>query len=635
MGELLVNKNIALAIFCLSVALFGCGGGGGGDDSGVPVTMTLTASTVSPTGVQLTWTGARNPTGVYAVAIDGKLIDDLFSFTTSITLSRLKPSTRYCFSIGNVLTVFNVVVEITERSNTACTETLADLSPTTPTNLSANAVSPARIDLSWNTATDDYGVVGYKLYRDTAAIVTTSGTTASDENLDPTTQYCYRVSAYDTLRNESEKSDQICATTPDDTTPPNVPNDLVAEAVSNSAIQLSWKTPPDDGVIRGYRLFRDGTFLQDTTNTKFTDTNVDSQVQYCYQAIAYDAAGNQSESSNDACITTGWTLTTVDSYGDVGKDNALALDVSGNVHIGYYDGTYVATNQLVDDLKYATNVSGDWAIEVIDSHADSRGDVAIAIGPGDSIHISYTRGYPYGLKYATTSFGSWTTEDIDTSVYAGDYSSIATDSFGKVHISYGLGELRYTTNTSGVWQSEIVDDSGTTVGYFNSIAIDSSDKMHISYYGQDNGDLKYATNASGLWVVDTVDSFGTVGWGTSIAVDSSNMVHISYSDPTNGDLKYATNASGLWKTQVVDSVGDVGRGSSVALDSSGHVHISYVDATNHDLRYTTYAYGTWEVFTIDNTAWVDGETSLGIDVAGKAHISYHDDTNLMYATNRQ
>jgi hypothetical protein len=511
--------------------------------------------------------------------------------------------------------------------------TLEDNLPTSPTNLGTEVISPVQIDLSWSASTDDYGVVGYNIYRDEVAITTVYTTMASDESLDPATQYCYRVSSYDTVGNESEKSAPVCATTPNDTTPPSAPPGIVAQAVNNAEIHISWTASTDDGAVRGYQLFRDGTFLQNTENTEYFDANIDQETQYCYHAIAYDAAGNQSEPSNEACVTTGWTLTTVDNQGGVlAPKSALALDLSGNVHIGYYDGTFVASNQQVDDLKYATNKSGAWVAKVIDGNASAQHDVAIALGPEDSVHISYSSVYASTLKHATTSSGSWTTENIDSIANTGVFSSIATDSLGRVHIAYGLGEVRYATDISGTWQSETVDNNGT-VGYYNDIAIDSSDKVHISYYEWDNGDLKYATYASGQWVVETVDSMGQLGVGTSIAVDSSDKVHICYHDRPNGDLKYATNTSGSWKNQVVDSVGDVGRGCSVALDGLNHVHISYVDETNHDLCYATNMSGTWRVFTIDN-AWVDGETSLGVDVDGKAHIGYYGQPNLKYATNR-
>lgn len=86
-------------------------------------------------------------------------------------------------------------------------------SPSRPTGLSANAVSSSQINLSWNASNDNIGVEGYKIYRDLAVIKTVNASSTSDTGLNPNTNYCYTVSAYDAAGNESEQSSQACSTT--------------------------------------------------------------------------------------------------------------------------------------------------------------------------------------------------------------------------------------------------------------------------------------------------------------------------------------------------------------------------------------------------------------------------------------
>lgn len=86
--------------------------------------------------------------------------------------------------------------------------------PTAPTNLRATAISPTRIDLSWNAPTDNVGVLEYKIYRNGTHIASTFRTSYRDmAGLTPSTLYCYQVSACDEAGNESVLSNEACAIT--------------------------------------------------------------------------------------------------------------------------------------------------------------------------------------------------------------------------------------------------------------------------------------------------------------------------------------------------------------------------------------------------------------------------------------
>ncbi len=182
----------------------------------------------------------------------------------------------------------------------------------------------------------------------------------------------------------------------------------------------------------------------------------------------------------------------------------------------------------------------------------------------------------------------------------------------------------------------MVDGSSGDVGMYTSIAVDSSDKVHISYYDWDNGDLKYTTNATGLWIAETVDSPGDVGAHTSIAIDSLDEVHISYYKFGQLNLKYANGTAGSWTIDTVDSPGEVGLYTSMAIDSSDNAHISYYHWDNSDLKYATNATGSWVDETVDSPGDVGSYTSIAVDSSDWMHISYYDWTNgdLKYATNK-
>jgi hypothetical protein len=250
----------------------------------------------------------------------------------------------------------------------------------------------------------------------------------------------------------------------------------------------------------------------------------------------------------------------------------------------YFDNTN-------SNLKYATNVSGFWLIQTLDSIGTVGVSSSIAIDLNNNIHISYYfMGMNSYVKHITNESGAWVVSNIDSlgvSSGQGFATSIAIDSNNKIHISYydfTGGDLKYATNKSGQWIKTILDSDGD-VGYYSSLSVDSNNKIHISYFDRTNRDLKYATDVTNLWVTTIIDSVGDTGRYTSLKLDSDNKVHISYMNYTNSDLIYTTNQSGDWIKNTVESTGDVGRFSSIRLDLDKNVHICYYDATKGCLKY--------------------------------------------------
>jgi len=358
-----------------------------------------------------------------------------------------------------------------------------------------------------------------------------------------------------------------------------------------------------------------------------------------------------------------WNTVVVDSNGNVGEFCSIGIDSNGKAHIAYFD--YLIDEQIGDvpvpfgNLKYASNVSGNWEAFTIDTGAGTL--PRICIDNSDKVHIIHSKlsiSDLYGLldlRYTTNETGFWETVTIGSQVVKGADSSIATDSNRKVHISTrneegtgttsegSNGGLRYVTNTTGEWTWTDVDTS-PTCGNDTDITVDHNDKIHISYLDKSEG-LKYVTNVNGSWEVFNVDDEENVGWNTSIVIDSDNTVHISYSDPSpiidppgNGYLKYATNKSGTWTTQVIDD-DDAGAFTGIAVDNQDNLHISYCtsDGIRGRLMYATNTSGSWEKETAD-----EDEPSVGIycaidvDSNGNPHISHYDYINqdVRYSTRK-
>lgn len=91
----------------------------------------------------------------------------------------------------------------------------------------------------------------------------------------------------------------------DDDLPPTTPQNLQATAVSTSEINLEWEASTDQISVEGYEVHRGGAFLAQVINaTAYADTGLANATEYCYAVLAYDAEGNKSDKSNEACATT-------------------------------------------------------------------------------------------------------------------------------------------------------------------------------------------------------------------------------------------------------------------------------------------------------------------------------------------
>ncbi|NUP46735.1 MAG: PHB depolymerase family esterase [Catenulispora sp.] len=85
--------------------------------------------------------------------------------------------------------------------------------PSVPSGLAVTGVTSSSAALSWSASTDNVGVAGYRVYRNGTQVATTAGTSYTDSGLSASTQYTYKVAAYDAAGNVSAQSAAVTATT--------------------------------------------------------------------------------------------------------------------------------------------------------------------------------------------------------------------------------------------------------------------------------------------------------------------------------------------------------------------------------------------------------------------------------------
>lgn len=294
--------------------------------------------------------------------------------------------------------------------------------PTAPAGLATSVVSSTNVNISWQPATDDVGVAGYRFYRDGVEIGTPVGTQYQDTGLAPSTTYRYAVAAFDAAGNLSVKSGEVVATTvpapPDNVAPAVALTAPVNGAVVKGAIAISADATDNIGVT-GVSFLLDGAVLgsEDTVApyTQAWDTTTVAEGPHSLKARARDAAGNVTEST----AVTATVKNILDpvhfvATGDYGRtantDKVLArmntLFQTDNIafHLGIGDLSYGSSGQESSWCTYMRNGIGSGVPFVLlaGNHEDDRranGYIGNFIAAPDCFPDPISATGTYGAQY--------------------------------------------------------------------------------------------------------------------------------------------------------------------------------------------------------------------------------------------
>jgi hypothetical protein len=109
--------------------------------------------------------------------------------------------------------------------------------PSVPTGLAA-APSITQVNLSWNVATDDTAVAGYRVRRNGTQVATPVTSSFVDTGLAAGTAYTYTVQAVDGAGNASSQSPGVTATTQQGSAPPSTPPPTSGTSLASLAAGL-------------------------------------------------------------------------------------------------------------------------------------------------------------------------------------------------------------------------------------------------------------------------------------------------------------------------------------------------------------------------------------------------------------
>jgi hypothetical protein len=231
---------------------------------------------------------------------------------------------------------------------------------------------------------------------------------------------------------------------------------------------------------------------------------------------------------------------------------SLAIDKQSNPHITYYDDS-------TQDLMYATKEMGNWSISIVDSAGNVGQFSSLVLDSLDVPTISYYQ-HLYDsigvIKIAVWKNSIWNITNIDSldHVFIGfsgarNMTSLTLDSQMNPHLTYSDEKiLKYTKWDGSNWQREkIVDVSNTStvLGHLTSLQLDTEGYVHVCYYEVTNktplrGIVKYVTNklittveheTNRVWTLDLKQNYpNPFNPSTSIQYAVSNPLRRSGSE---------------------------------------------------------------------------------------------------------
>lgn len=177
--------------------------------------------------------------------------------------------------------------------------------PSAPLNLSASNVTDRSLELDWDAATDEYGVVAYEVFQDGISIGEVTELTLPVNGLLDATEYTFTVTAKDAAGNVSSESNAVVVTTVDSSSPPTAavspfPEDDAIDVSPGAA--LSWEGGTTTDSYQIYFGTEQGPPLLASQDGSIFFPALEANTTYYWRVVSINANGETSSPE--------WTFTT-------------------------------------------------------------------------------------------------------------------------------------------------------------------------------------------------------------------------------------------------------------------------------------------------------------------------------------
>ncbi|HEV3311909.1 MAG TPA: fibronectin type III domain-containing protein, partial [Chloroflexota bacterium] len=527
--------------------------------SGNPPTG-LTATAVSPTQINLTWT--NQATGIYYTYVAQSTNDatwttlaSIYGAPTSYTATGpFNGSTTYYYEVWDYLTTGS------DTADSAVASVTTPAYPNPPTLSSATPLSNTSIGLSWTAAT---GATGYLVDRSTngGSTWTTAGTTASgvttftDTGLTEATSYTYEVFGTNSV-GDSAPSGLLSAATQ-----PAAPTGLIPTAVSGSQINLTWTDHSTAAAYYYVEQSPNGTTWTTIASLNGSTVNSDTatgpysgSTTYYFEVYAYAYTGGDSANATASLTTPAFPNQPTLSSATAQSATSVALAWSS------------VTGATGYTIEHSTNSGSTWT---------TAGTVGTGVTTFTDTGLTQATTYTYEV-IATNSAGSSApsptlsastqpappTALTATAVSGNQINLTWTDNSSAASYYYVQQSPNGTTWTTLASIYGSTTDSYTATGPFNG---STKYYFEVYAYAYTGGDSANATTSL------TTPAFPNQPTITSATAQSNTSVALVWSNVTGATgFKVQRLVSGTWTTE-----GTVGTGVTTYTDTGLHEVTSY------------------------------------------------------------
>jgi virginiamycin B lyase len=373
------------------------------------------------------------------------------------------------------------------------------------------------------------------------------------------------------------------------TTPPPIlsaPNNLTAPSPTNLSPSLSWDA---DSGASSYNIYRNGTKIDSTTSTSYTDSSLTSDGSYSYTITAVNSSGESDQSSPASVV-----------YDTTPPAVTIAGAANGE--------TYAANNAPTPVCDTSDSLSGVAANAILTVFNSGNSYTATCSGATDNAgNVAYNTGVTYTVlqaNYTLVNLGDSNNTPLSNAKVtltnsAGTVTTLTTDNFGNAYLNTAPGTYKVTAYYANGYQSQnitVTNNGPNNVTFATvpvTVTINDPNSTDLA-----NAKVAQAGNTGTFGSKAAVDSNGQVTFqvlpGTSYftAYVANGYQTQSLNVTTNGSSAVAFNTDAVQvtvtknsnplPTATVKQAGNSGTfGSSQNVDANGQYTFYVLPGTNY------------------------------------------------------